>query len=121
MWKDGAGGFDAFVRLLDRQKKEKALEYGMVDGLSVFCVSAIPQDRSWKAEYAASAWFGEIYRFLHDEYATMSPSVILIRRAFDYRIVNDILWKHQREYYILCVPESKVLAVLQEAHDQSGH
>ena len=96
MWKDGAGGFDAFVRSLDQQKKGEVLEHGTVDGLSVFCVSAVPQDRSWKEAYATSAWFGDIHKFLHDEYATMSPSVILIRRAFDYRIVNDILWKHQR-------------------------
>lgn len=96
MWKDGAGGFDAFVRSLDQQKKEEVLEHGTVDGLSVFCVSAVPQDRSWKEAYATSAWLGDIHKFLHDEYATMSPSVILIRRAFDYRIVNDILWKHQR-------------------------
>ena len=48
VWKDGAGGFDAFVRSLDQQKKEEVLEHGTVDGLSVFCVSAVPQDRSWK-------------------------------------------------------------------------
>ena len=121
VWKDGAGGFDAFLRSLEQPKREEVLEHGTVDGLPVFCLDVVPRDKTWKGAYAASTWFGEIYKLLHDEYPTVSPSPILIREAFDYRIVSDILWKHRREYYLPCIPESKVLAVLTEAHDQSGH
>lgn len=121
VWKDGAGGFDSFLKSLAESHKEEVLEYGTMDGIPVFCLNAMPQGQSWKEAYSKSSWFGEIYRFLHDDYATSAPGPILVRRAFDYRIAGDILWKHSRESYLPCIPESKVLPVLKEAHDESGH
>ena len=48
-------------------------------------------------------------------------SAELLKEAFRYRVVGDILWKHHREFYLPCIPEAKVLTVLKEAHDDSGH
>ena len=120
VWKDGAGGFDAFLASLDQLRKNEVLESGTVDGFPVFCLEAVPQDKSWREAYLASTWFGDIYRLLSDQYGA-TPSSSLLRETFEYRIVEDILWKHQREYYLPCIPEGKVLAVLQEAHDSSGY
>ncbi len=125
VWKDGTGGFSAFLDSLDEARKKEVLEHGTVEGLPVFSLTATPTletvDDSWKEAYAASAWFGEVYQFLHDGYPTKAVSSILIRRAFNYRIINDILWKHHQESYLPCIPEGKVLVVLKEVHDESGH
>ena len=125
IWKDGKDGFEAFLGSLDQDRKREVLDHGTVDGLSVFSSEASLEagspSSSWKEAYATSAWFGEIYQFLHDGFVIASPSPKLIRKAFDYRLANDILWKHHLEAYLPCVPESKVLTVLKEAHDESGH
>ncbi len=120
VWKDGNGGFEAFLGSLSQPERNEVLEQGTVDGLPVFSLGATSQDRSWEEAYAASAWFGKIYRLLSDQLPEQ-PSAELLREAFCYRIVNGILWKHQREYYLPCIPESKVLTVLKEAHDNNGH
>ena len=52
-----------------------------------------------------------------------SPKASLLKKAFDYRIWNDILWIHGDNIgtFLPCIPESKVLTVLTEAYDGSGH
>jgi len=120
LWKDGKGGFDTFLASLDPSYRSEVLEHGTIDGLSVFSLSAVPHtDLSWKEAYEASSWFGECYKFHLG--LIEAPSAGLVRRAFDYRIVGDILWIHRRGLYLPCVPEKKVLQVLIEAHDQGGH
>ena len=60
-----------------------------------------------------------MYKFLIG--ASSPPSPGLLRRVYDYRISNKILWFHLRGIYLLCIPEAKVLAVLREAYNDSGH
>ena len=93
-----------------------------MDGISVFALDAVPSrtlNTSWKTAYKDSSWFGDIYRFLDGSFST--PSAALIRKAISYQLVNSILWIHRGEFYLSSVPEGKVLDLLTEAHDKSGH
>ena len=126
VWKDGAGGFDAFLKSLNLSQQNEVLEQGRLDGQPVFGLEASAKEENdllvWREAYASSTWYGEIYKYLHEDYPPLNPSSILLRQTFNYRIVNNILWKHQHgDSYLPCVPEGKVLAVLQEVHDKSGH
>ena len=75
--------------------------------------------KEWPQAYQDSAWFDNVYKFLTSTSSPPSPG--LLRRAYNYRISNKILWFHLRGTYLPCIPEAKVLAVLREAHDDSGH
>ena len=120
VWKDGKDGFEQLLASLDQSKKSEVLEHGTVDRILVHTLAAVvADDKSWKESYIASSWFGSIYTFLLGHTHTLTP--ILVRKALDYRIVDNILWIHRGDSYMPCIPEGKVRAVLIEAHDQSGH
>ena len=42
VWKDGVGGFDAFLKSLNQSRKDEILEQDTMDGLSVFSLDATP-------------------------------------------------------------------------------
>jgi hypothetical protein len=52
---------------------------------------------------------------------THDPDPQLLKKAFDYRVINDTLWIHRRDTYSPWIPEAKVLQVLQEVHDRDGY
>ena len=121
VWKDGAGGFEAFLGTLDPSYRSEVLQHGTIDGLSVFALSAVPAtDDTWKQAYLSCGWYAHIYGYLLGE-AFGNPSADLLRKALDYRIVGDILWIHRRDQYLPCIPQKKVLSVLRDVHDNSGH
>jgi hypothetical protein len=41
-----------------------------------------------------------------------------MKRFFDYRIIENILWIHRENF---CISKKKILNVLREAHDNSDH
>jgi hypothetical protein len=119
VWRDGKGGFDEFLSTLDQTGKQEVFNLGTLDGVPVF--STAVGTLGWAKSYQDSLWFGDIYNFLSQQHDT-PPTPALLRKAFNYRIHNSILWIHRYEdIYLPCIPEGKVLAVLTEAHDDSGH
>jgi hypothetical protein len=149
VWKDGKGGFEEFLASVPLHRSE-VIERGTMSGVPVFTLDAVPlrsmekslsseiakpgvprrgpfkeapefieEENTWKFAYETSIWFGDIYFFLKGQRQGATAS--LMRRSFDYRLVDDILWIHRGDFYLPCIPEKKVLDVLRDAHDNSGH
>ena len=119
IWKDGKGGFEEYLKSLSPTHQAEVRQHCTIDGLSVFAITATVADDSWKESYESSAWFGDTYKFLRGELQNPLPNTL--RKALDYRLEGEILWIHRGENYLPCIPELKVLSVLKEVHDQSGH
>ena len=92
IWKDGADGFEAFLKSLDQPNQSEVIDQGTLHGVSVFSIELVaPETNSWIASYQSSAWFGEIYNLLTaTNFPTPSPA--LLRKALEYRVVDHILW-----------------------------
>lgn len=127
IWKDGKDGFESFLAKLTERDRCEVINEGTLYGVSAFSLEAVASAMTaeetlstWKEAYCSSEWFGDIYKFLDDTYAS-EVSAKLMQKAFDYRICGDILWISRRGECMPCVPESKVLQVLEDAHDKSGH
>ena len=101
IWKDGAGGFEAFLKSLDQPNQNEVIDRGTLYGVSVFSletISAKPDAEaptteisSWVASYQNSVWFGKVYNFLTATNPP-TPSPALLRKALGYRVVNQTLW-----------------------------
>ena len=126
IWTDGKHGFEAFLRGLDSATRTEVVDHGTAHGVNVFKVEAMAGQAGsdWGLAYLASEWYGDVYR-LHTmddvDMASISPGVTA--KALDYRIdtPSGILWKHHRNTWLPCIPESKVLSVLRMVHDSAGH
>ncbi len=79
----------------------------------------IEKENTWKFAYETSIWFEDIYFFLKEQ--RQDATAFLMRRSFDYRLIDDILWIHRENFYLSCISEKKVLNVLCETHDNSNH
>ena len=132
VWKDGKGGFDSFLAALNAEESSEVIGKGSLHGISVFTAAAscltqegtaeLPEKElgSWIESYKESSWFGEVYRFLTEEGAP-TPSGTSLKKSFAFRVRGHILWVLRLGKFLPCVPERKVLAILKEAHDNSGH
>ncbi len=132
IWKDGKGGFEEFLRALDPAVKEEVTVHGTIGGASVFSLKAVPpstaevldpssgSDQSWKEAYLTSEWFGDVYCIHLGKPPTNAKAM---RNALDSQIDpgTGVLWIYRRQLHLPCIPEGKVLSVLQEVHDNSGH
>ena len=118
VWKDGKGGFTEFLASLNHAQRSEVLDHGTIDHVSVFATAATAAG-SWHDAYVTSSWFGEVYRFLKNMIPDPTPQ--LLKKAFNYRVIDHVLWIHRYETDLPCIPEAKVLQVLQEVHDHSGH
>ena len=103
---------------MERSPRAEVLDHGTLGHVSVFA-TAVTAAGSWHDDYVASTWFGEVFRFLKGMIPDPTPQ--LLKKAFNYRVIDNILWVHRYETELPCIPEAKVLQVLQEVHDQSGH
>ena len=85
--------------------------------------SATPVDDSWDQIYKISTWFGSNYLYLLENLLLSQSPEIIFRRILNYRIVGNssIMWVCRRQVYVPCIPESKILSVLREVHDDGGH
>ena len=103
-----------------------------MDGVNVFAMEAvdptteagimdqaedIPAD--WQDAYHACPWFSNIYKYL--SCGTPPPTAYECNKALDYRISKGRLWVKHRGSHFPCIPQLKVLQVIQEAHDDCGH
>ncbi len=79
----------------------------------------VEEENIWKFAYEISIWFEDIYFFLREQ--RQDVAALLMKRSFDYRLVNDILWIHREDFYLLCIFEKKMLNILRNAHDNSDH
>lgn len=123
VWKDGKGGFEAYLASLYPSYQSKVREHATIDDLSVFCLEAasdVQDGPSCRTAYDSSVWFGDIYKYLAND-SPNAPLPALLRKVFDCWLVRDVFWIHRSNYYSPCIPEQKVLSVLMEAHHQSGH
>ena len=119
VWKDGKDGFDAFLKSLSESEKTEVIENGSLHSLPVF---ALEGSASWDTDYLRSEWFGQTYQYLYTGNLPGDLSAPFLRKCLDYRLDEQArLWVTRRGLNLLCVPETKVAAVLQEAHDHSGH
>lgn len=118
VWKDGKGGFEEFLASLDESQRTEVLEKGTISQVPVFATTS-GIGESWYDAYVASEWFGPIYKLLKGELS--NPSAVLLDKAFNHQVIGDILWTYSRGTYLPCIPESKVLQVMKEVHDDSGH
>ena len=128
VWKDGKGGFDDFLSSLDQSEKSEVIDHGTLHGSSVFNLDAIATsvDARWDSAYRASTWFGAYYTYLADDVLPTTLSAraqkSFFNKILDFRLdANGLLWIHHQERHLPCIPEGKVSAILQEAHDHSGH
>lgn len=125
IWKDGKDGFEAFLKGLDGVTRDEVLEEGTAHGVSVFKVQAMAsQAGEWASAYMTSDWFKDLYQIhtIDDvDPATVAPRSAT--KALDYRVdmSTGVLWKHHRNTWLPCIPESRVLSVLRLVHDQAGH
>ena len=118
VWKDGKGGFMEFLATLDPARRSEVLEHGTLGHVPVFMATATDAT-TWHQAYEASTWFGDVYKFLND--TVSNPSAKLLKKALNYRLLSNTLWIYRHETHLPCVPEGKVLLILQEVHDNSGH
>ena len=116
--KDGKGGFTEIISSFDQSQRSEVLDHGTIGHVPVFATAA-SADESWHDAYMASQWFGEIYRLLKG--VIPNPNSLLLKKAFNHQVVGDILWSYRRDTYLPCIPESKVLQAVQEAHDDDGY
>ena len=117
IWKDGQGGFEAFLNSLSESERSEVVNHGTIHSLPAF--SATATGTSWEDCYRCSDWFGDVYSLLEGSNAVPSPT--LLKQSLGYRILDGVLWKRVGTAYLPCVPEGKVLPMLIEAHDESGH
>lgn len=122
IWKDGKGGYEAFLSSLASSERDEVISNGTVHSIPAFASTATKAEPSWAEAYGSSQWFGEVYQVLSDQYEG-SPSATLLRKAFNYRVYNGVLWifRGNSDTYLPCIPELKVLEVLRDAHDSNGH
>ena len=118
IWKDGKGGYEAFLKTLDLQEKAEVITNGTLHSVEVF-VNTVSFFSNWYEAYQDSQWFGDIFRYLQG--LPITPTPRLLRKCLDYRIYHGVLWITRKEIHLVCVPESKVSIVLQEVHDNGGH
>lgn len=118
VWKDGKGGFTEFLASLEQSQRSEVLENGTIGHVPVFATAATAEG-SWHDAYIASTWFGDVYRFLQD--MIPNPGPVLLKKAFNYRILDNTLWVYRRDTYLPCIPEGKVLKIMQAVHDNDGH
>ena len=118
VWKDGKAGFMEFLALLDQARRSEVLEHGTIGHVPVFATTATGA-KSWHDAYETSTWFGDVYKFLND--IIQNPPAKLLKKAFNYRMINNTLWIYRHETHHPCILEGKVLQVLQEVHDNNGH
>ena len=121
VWKDDKKEFDEFLVTLNSTRQTKIRQHDIMNDLSVFSLITIARIDviSWKQIYEIFTWFDEIYELLIDKSNTFSSWII--KKSFDYRIVNDILWIHHEKNYLSCILEARVLQIFQKTHDDSEH
>ena len=119
VWKNEKDEFDAFLGTLTASEKSEVLESSTIHSLSVF---ALEGSVFWDINYLCSGWFYQTYQYLCTGSLANNLSAQFLRKCLDYRLNNEgRLWVVKRGSNLLCVPEMKVVAVLQKAHDNSGH
>jgi hypothetical protein len=141
IWKDDKNDFEKFLVSISLHRFE-VIERDIMNDVSVFVLNVvsslsvesvnksrrdsfkkaskfIEKENTWKFAYETSIWFEDIYFFLREQ--RQNAIAFLIKRFFDYRFVNDILWIHRNDFYLSCIFEKKMLNVLREAHDNSSH
>lgn len=92
IWKDGPGGYNAFLDSLSQDEQDEIIENGLLHEMEVFTKeSSSSHCAEWDQAYRLSDWFGFIYRFLKGE---EKPKPDTLRKAFQYRIdvQINILW-----------------------------
>ena len=85
IWKDGKGGFDAFLASLNDEKKSEVVKRGTLHSIPVFATTS-GEDPSWGTAYEESNWFGEMFKF-HKYGSPLPPE--LNRKALNYRLWGD--------------------------------
>ena len=115
IWKDGKGGFRALLDSLSEEHHSEVIEEGTLDGLCVF--NAEVED--WNENYRQSTWFSDIFKFLNGELLSLPKKICNV--VLDYRLKQGRLCKFWKGIELVCIPESKIRGVLEEAHDQNGH
>ncbi len=139
IWKDDKNDFEEFLAFVFLHQFE-IVERDIMNDVFVFALNVvsftvsmnksrrdsskeaskfIEKKNTWKFAYETSIWFANIYFFLRDQRQDVTAS--LMKRTFDYRLMNDILWIHREDFYLSCILEKKVLNVLRETHDNSDH
>ena len=127
VWKDGKGGYQAFLDSLNDSDRTEVISGGTLHGENVFSQSLSvgatvdPNRDSWEKAYLASEWFADIYRAHTTDQPFSLPGIF--SKAMNFRVDphTKVLWKHHQDLFLPCVPESKVLGILKQAHDESGH
>ena len=129
IWKNEKDEYQSFLNTLNQTDLEKIITKNTVQRCSVFALkidSNTDLERiSWKKAYYDSKWFENVYRFLKNE--TMPESFKnIVSKFYDYRIYSDteILWIHrtrEKEMFLSCIFEEKVLSVLRKTHDENDH
>lgn len=123
IWKDGPGGYNAFLESLSQSQQKEVLTEGTLEGVEAFTTTVNEGNTvaEWDAGYRGSEWFGFVYRFLQGE---EKPKPDTLRKAFKYRIdlTTGVMWIHRGDdAYLPCIPETHVLRILQASHDNGGH
>lgn len=120
VWKDGKGGYSEFLDDLTKEEKSQVLQTGTFAGVSVYSITA---DASWQDSYLQSAWFGDLYCFLHAGIQPLRSQ--MVSKSLDYYLnpADGLLYYyHPRyEFRLLCIPKNWIARVLREAHDEVGH
>ena len=80
IWKNGPGGYNAFLDNLSQVEQSEVLESRLLHGVEVFTTeSSSTHYAEWDQAYRLSKWFGFIYRFLKGE---ENPKPDTLKKAF---------------------------------------
>ena len=103
-------------------KKREQIEIINSETLYNISVFAVQSSVFWMKVYEISDWFRSVYQFFLSDDLSELISAQFLQKCLDYCINENFrLWVNHRELHLLCISESKVVATLYKAHDQSGH
>lgn len=110
IWSDSkTHGFEAWLDRLSAQQRHL-----------VTTTTLTVNEARWAEDYEKSEWFGEIWRHLTGE-NVLGKTAAWYSKTLDYCIQQGHLWKLGPNGLMMCIPETRVAALLRHAHDDSGH
>ena len=123
MWRNEKKNFNEFLVNLNFAHKIKMKNFDTLNDLLIFSMTTVLINENivlWMQNYEASFWFENIYAVLIKNSLNFS-SAKLFKKSFNYKMMNDILWKHRKDFYFSCISERKIKMILEKIYDETSH
>lgn len=135
IWKNEKSDFEEFLSFFS--DSFEVIKRGTLNEFSVFALNILttivnvsfqvfqaevevsPAESSWKETYKTFIWWKDVYSFLNGSLNNSTPTTI--KKSFNFRLIDNILWTFHENAHFSCIFEKKVLKFLQYVHDQFEH